>query len=365
MHVPFLDLGAQHQNLQPELNETIQEVIEKSAFIKGEGVKNFETHLSNYLGVNHTVSCGNGTDALELVMDALGIGPGDEVLVPALSWISTSEVVVTRGARPVFIDTDPETNCIDPAKLPEKPAQNVKALIAVHLYGHPAEMDELNSYCGKHGLHLIEDAAQALGGKWKDEPLGSLATAATFSFFPSKNLGCMGDGGAIATNDSSLAEKCRKLANHGQAQRHHFELSGRNSRLDNLQASILNLKLPKLDSWVERRTKLAKRYSEKFVNIGGLKLPDICQGHALHLYVIKTDRRDDLKNYLAENDIQTLIHYPAPLPLADCYAEMSYKPQDFPEAVKTCEQILSLPLFPELSEAQQNFVIAKIKNFFK
>lgn len=365
MHVPFLDLHAQHQSLQPQLNETIQKVIEESAFIKGEGVQSFEASLSKYLGVEHSISCGNGTDALELVLDALNIGKGDEVLVPALSWISTSEVVATRGAKPVFIDTHPESNCIDPRKLPEKPSENTKALIAVHLYGHPAAMDLLSDYCQKHQLFLIEDAAQALGGKWQGQPLGSLATAATFSFFPSKNLGCMGDGGAIATNTRGLAEKCRKLANHGQSQRHHFELDGRNSRLDNLQAAILNLKLPHLNRWVQTRTKLALRYSEKLAHLGGLELPHLCEGHALHLYVIKTGRRNELKNFLDENGIQTLVHYPAPLPLAECYSEMGHSPEDFPIAVQTCKEALSLPLYPELTLPQQDYVIEKIETFFK
>ena len=367
MHVKFLDLEAQHNSLQPDLNEAIQRVIRTSSFIKGSEVINFEKAFSAYLNVKDVISCANGTDALEIVLDALEIGVGDEVIVPALSWISTSEVVATRGALPVFIDIDPQTYCIDTTKLLNKISSKTKAIIAVHLYGHPADLSSLSSFCKKYKLNLIEDCAQAHGAEYEGEKAGSFGTAATFSFFPSKNLGCMGDGGAIATDDSSLGEKCRIIANHGQVKRHQFIQHGRNSRLDGLQAAVLNLKIPQLDGWVKQRNRLAKNYHESLSEIEELQLPIIKENcfHAFHLFVVQSENRNGLKKFLKNENIESLIHYPKSLPEATAYNKMNHAEGDYSTAKELTRYCLSLPLYPEMPAEDQNYVIEKIIEFYK
>ncbi len=365
MKVPFLDLQAQHQSLEPELSETIQQVIRESAFIKGKYVREFETAFAEYLGVKNVVGCGNGTDALEIILDALEIGHGDEVIVPALSWISTSEIVATRGAKPVFVDIDSETYCIDAKKVEEKITAKTKAVITVHLYGHPAEMDTLSEISKKHGLFLIEDSAQAHGAEYQGRKIGTIGDAATFSFFPSKNLGCMGDGGAIATDNQELAEKCRAIANHGQKERHHHILHGRNSRLDGLQAAVLSQKLPHLDEWIKGRNDIANFYIQNLEKIEEIQLPKIPKNskHGFHLFVIQTAQRNELKRHLEHEGVQCLVHYPNSLPVQEVY-NIEKAEEKYPIASSITNRIASLPLYPEIPANHLKRVAESIQKFY-
>jgi len=365
MKVDFLDLSAQHNPIREELNLAIAGVINKSQFIKSSLVREFEKAFANYLEVQHLLSCGNGTDALELALNAFGIGQGDEVIVPAMSWISTSEVVVTAGAKPVFVDIDENSNCIDTSKIEEKVTSETKAIIPVHLYGHPANMPEINRIAKKHSLLVIEDCAQAHGAEINGKKIGTFGDAATFSFFPTKNLGAFGDAGAVIFKDEKYKAKASAIANHGQIKRHQHSLHGRNSRMDGLQAAVLLVKLQELDRWNKERLDLAKRYHSELKNVSSISLPEIPDNelHVFHLFVIGTEKRNKLKLFLANQGIQTMIHYPKALPFQPCYSANNYKPEDFPIAYDAQQTILSLPFYPGMSEKQVTYVCDNIKEF--
>lgn len=367
MQISLVDLKIQYQNLKAEIDEAIAATLAETAFIGGERVTQFEQAFAEYLEVDQVVSCGNGTDSLEMLLQVLGVTAGDEVLVPAFSWISTSEVVATLGAIPVFVDIDPQTYTIDVAKLEDKLTSRTKAIIPVHLYGHPADMPAIMTLAEQHNLKVIEDCAQAHGAAIEGKKVGTWGHAASFSFFPSKNLGCYGDGGAMVLPRADLSEQARMIARHGQEKRHQHKVHGRNSRLDALQAAILSVKIKYLEEWTEQRIQHAQQYQEQLADISEIQLPTArpdCR-HVYHTYVIRTDRRDALKEHLAKQQIQSAVYYPKALPFQPCYQEYNPQPADFPVVQKYQNEVLSLPMYPELTEEAIHRVSLAVKDFFK
>jgi dTDP-4-amino-4,6-dideoxygalactose transaminase len=367
MNVPFVDLKAQYRSLKAEIDAAIQSVIDKTAFVRGPHVEEFERAFAEKYGVKHCISCANGTDAIYITLKALGIGQGDEVITVANSWISTSETISQAGARPVFVDIDPDYYHIDASKIEEKISPKTRVVIPVHLFGQPASIDEIKAICEKHGLFLIEDCAQAHFATYKDQKVGTFGIAGTFSFYPGKNLGAYGDGGAIITNDDGLATKARMFANHGSLRKHQHEMEGINSRLDGIQAAILNVKLKYVDGWNCGRQQNALKYNKRLSAIPRIQTPKIRENafHIFHLYVIRTEKRDELADYLKSRQIETGIHYPTALPFLQAYKYLDHKPSDFPVAYQYQREILSLPMFPELSDDQIAYVANSINEFFE
>ncbi|WP_031428579.1 DegT/DnrJ/EryC1/StrS family aminotransferase [Flavimarina sp. Hel_I_48] len=368
MIVPMIDLHAQYQDIKKEIDAAITQILEETSFIGGPEVRQFEEDFKTVVGAGHVISCANGTDSMEMTLKALNISAGDEVIVPAHTWISTSEVVVTAGAVPVFADVAFDSCCISIEDIKKKITTKTKAIIAVHLYGHPADLDALVQLSEEHNLHLIEDCAQAHGSTYKGQPVGSFGTASSFSFYPGKNLGCYGDGGAVFTKDEQLALKIRQLGNHGQLTKHDHRIHGRNSRLDTLQARVLSVKIPYLKGWIEKKNEHAAYYHEGLKGIKEIDLPTLMgenRYHSWHLYVLKTKKRDALKAYLQEQDIQCGIHYPKALPFQPCYSDFDHKKTDFPVAARLQDEVLSLPMYAELEKEQLDHVISSITTFFE
>jgi len=361
MNVPFLDLSRLHGPMQKALNNIFNEELERSYFVYGQSVSDFERDFRDYLAVNYCVSTGNCTDALQLTLQALGIGFGDEVIVPAMTWITDAEVVSNLGATPIFIDVGIDGN-IDVSQIETSISEKTKAIIAVHLYGKACEMAALTALSAKHDLFLIEDCAQATGAMLDHQLVGSFGDAAVFSFYPTKNLGALGDAGCMITNDKSLAIKVRKLANHGAADKHSHEFPGSNSRMDSIQAAVLRLKLPRLDNWNQARRQAAEYYIQALSGFD-LHLP-LMEGHVFHVFSILTQHRDELKSHLKGQGIQTQIHYPKALPFTQAYADFGFQPEDFPVAYRIQNESLSLPLFPGIREEEQAYVVEQIKIFF-
>lgn len=359
--IPLIDLHAQYLSLKEEIDTAIFNCVQNSDFIGGETVRKFEQDFARFLGNGELVSCANGTDSLEMILQALDIEKGDEVIVPAMTWISTSEVVVRAGATAVFVDVEPDGGCIDPEKVEQAINKKTKAIICVHLYGRAARLDLLSQIAEQHGIYLIEDCAQAHGTTFKGKKAGNFGIAASFSFYPGKNLGCYGDGGAVYTHDPVLAKKVRMIANHGQEEKHRHIIHGRNSRLDAIQAAILSVKLPHLQNWIEAKRALAKAYKSAFQNTYKLQLPEDTEGHSYHLYVIQTENRAQLKAQLEKSGIQTAIHYPLALPLQACYEKLGYERKDFPVSVRMQECVLSIPMYAELEIADLNYISQIIK----
>ncbi len=365
LHVPFADLHAQYLSIKDEIDAAIAEVIATSAFIRGPYVERFEREFAKAIGREHCVSCANGTDALYIAMTALGVNSGDEVIVPAMSWISTSETVTQAGGSVVFCDVDPLTYTIDTAKLENMITPRTVGIIPVHLYGQPAEMDKVMEIAARRGLWVIEDCAQAHLATYRGRMVGTFGIAATFSFYPGKNLGAMGDAGAILTGDATLAERMAMFARHGGVVKGDHKIEGINSRLDGLQAAILSVKLRYLDGWTKRRREIAAAYTELLGSMTGFELPGVGEGRepVWHLYVVAHDRRDKLADHLKSANIQTVINYPRALPFLPCYARYSHAPAQFPVAHRMQARILSLPMYPEMSDEQIARVAAKIGEF--
>ncbi len=363
MNVPFVDLKAQYQTIRNEIDTAIQNVINETAFIKGKYVQRFEEEYALRYGVNHVISCANGTDAIYITMKALGIGHGDEVITTALSWISTSETITQAGARVVFVDIDPKYYTIDTSKIEEKITKKTKAIIPVHLYGQPANMGEIMSIAKKHNLYVIEDCAQAHFSQWQGQNVGTFGIAGTFSFFPGKNLGAYGDAGCIISNDEQFATKARMYANHGALKKHFHEVEGINSRLDGIQAAILLTKLNYISDWNDKRLKNALQYNKLLADVDDIALPDISPNvkHVFHLYVVRTTKRDKLQAHLEKNGIATGIHYPTALPFLKAYEYLEHKANDFPIAHNYTAEILSLPMYPELTKEMINYIIENIQ----
>ena len=362
MKIPFVDLKAQYYSIKEEIDNAISCVIQDSAFIGGKYAKAFEQSFADYVGVKNCVGVGNGTDALCIALKALGISDGDEVITVANSFIATSEAITMTGARVVFVDCDKDSYNIDIDKLEQVITSKTKAIIPVHLYGQPAEMDKIADVASKHNLYVVEDAAQAHGADYQGQRIGTIGDMACFSFFPGKNLGAYGDAGAIVTNDDNLARKARMIANHGRIEKYNHEFEGTNSRLDGLQAAILDVKLKYLDKWTERRRTIAKMYDAglKDIVITPNVLPDV--KHVYHLYVIRAKNRDRVKELLAEKGIATGIHYPIPLPFLEAYSYLGHKPADFPVTYSMKDEILSLPIHGDMTDEQVEHVIASLKD---
>ena len=356
MNIPFVDLHRQYQRIKDEIDAAIAGVIQDSAYIGGPRVSQFETEFAEWLGIDHVVGCANGTDSIEMLLDALGIGAGDEVIVPALSWISTAEAVGTRGAKPVFVDID-ATYCIDPTKIESKITAKTKAIIPVHLYGCPANMPAIMDIAERHNLFVLEDCAQAHGAMINGQKVGTFGHCASFSFYPGKNLGAYGDAGGMATNDADIAQKVRMIANHGQPQKHTHLIEGRNSRMDGLHAAVLSVKLRHLDQWTEERITAATRYQELLADTD-LTLPQTPEGfkHVFHLYVVQSEDRDGLAKKLDHAGVSTAIHYPTPMPAMACYGPLQTPASDYAVATSACNRILSLPMFGEIRNEELNYV---------
>jgi dTDP-4-amino-4,6-dideoxygalactose transaminase len=364
VRIPFVDLQAQYRAIQPEIDTAIAAVIAQSAFVRGPFVDRFEREFAEATGVRHCVSCANGTDALFIAMKALGLAPGDEVVTTAHSWISTSETITLAGGTPVFADTDGPTYTIDPSSIEGKIGPRTKGIIPVHLYGQAADLDPILAIARRHGLWVIEDCAQAHMATYRGRLVGSFGTIGTFSFYPGKNLGAMGDAGCLVTDDDRLAAFAASFARHGGKGVH--EMEGTNSRLDGLQAAILSAKLPHLREWNEARRRIAERYGRLLDGVGDIELPQIAPGreHVYHLYVIRTGQRDALRTFLAGHGIQTLINYPTALPFLPAYARLGCTPEQFPRAHADQSRILSLPIYPELTDESVEIVAERVRAFY-
>jgi len=353
MNVPFVDLKKQYLSIRNEIDAAIQGVISNTAFIGGSAVKQFEHAFAEFVGTKYAVGCANGTDSMEMLLRAFGIGHGDEVIVPANSWISTSEVVSTAGATPIFVDVHPIYYTIDVDKIEQAITENTRAIIPVHLYGLPAEMDEIMALADKHNLIVIEDCAQAHGAEYRGRKVGTIGDAGSFSFYPGKNLGAYGDAGGIVTDNEDVDRTCRMIRNHGQLQKHDHQIEGRNSRMDGLQAAILNVKLGYLTRWTAARRENAEIYLE-LLKDSGLQIPRApgYSKHVYHLFVVQTAERAELQNRLNDAGVQTGIHYPTALPLVPAYQSRGYVESDIPVSAKAMHRILSLPMFAELTREQ-------------
>lgn len=361
MKIPLVDLRSQYLSIKNEIDEAIQGMINNTAFIGGTFVKTFEQHFSEYIGSKHCIGVGNGTDALFIALKVLGIGRGSEVITAANSFIATSEAVTMTGAKVVFVDCDKDTCTIDVNKIESCVTMKTRAIIPVHLYGQSADMDAITAIARKYNLFVIEDAAQAHGAKYKGRYVGTLGDCACFSFFPGKNLGAYGDAGAIVTGNDEIARKARMFANHGRIEKYKHEFEGVNSRLDGMQAAILDVKLKYLEVWTERRRKIAEAYNKAFK--GMFIIPAVFPDarHVYHLYVVRTKNRDGLVKYLGENGIGTGIHYPIPLPFLKAYRYLNHKPSDFPVAHSQCGELLSLPIYGDMTDEQVEYVIHTVK----
>lgn len=362
MQVPFLDLSRIHEALTEEMEQTFKRVLRESYFVYGKDVSVFERNFAEAHNMSYCVSTGNCTDALQLTLQAFGIEEGDEVIIPAMTWITDAEAVSNLGAMPVFVDVG-EDGLINASQIEENVNPNTKAIIVVHLYGKLVNMDSIESIAKKYHLKIIEDCAQSAFASRNGKKAGTYAQAAVFSFYPTKNLGALGDAGCLLTNDQALALQVRKLANHGAADKHSHEFPGANSRMDTLQAAILNLKLPFLEGWNAQRQRAADNYRSALINLK-LVLPD-CENHVFHIFSILTKHRNELRKYLKERGIQTQIHYPKAVPYTKAYAEFGFESEDFPQAFRLQNESLSLPLFPGITEEEQAYVIQTMREFFR
>ena len=384
MKVPLLDLKPQYHSLKSQLDEAILRVAESQHFILGPEVQKMEEEFCDYLKCKHAIGVSSGTDALLLALMAIDLKPGDEVIVPTYSFFATAGVVSRLNAVPVLTDIDPVTFNIDPAEVKKKITKKTKAIIPVHLYGQSADMEPLMSIAKEHNLKIIEDAAQAIGTQYKDGKfVGTIGDIGCFSFFPSKNLGCYGDGGLVTTDDDDLAFKLKIKRVHGGEPKYYHKVIGGNFRLDAIQAAVLRVKLPHLDKWSEQRRKNAETYNKFFIEAGlaeetgrikfdnknKVLLPkaiyksEIRNYHIYNQYIIRVVQRDELRNFLTKNDIGTEIYYPVPFHLQECFADLNYKKGDFPLAEQAGDTSIALPIYPELSPEQQKFVVEKIKEF--
>ena len=371
MNIQMADLYGQYLNIKEEVDAAMSEVIRSTIFIKGGKVTEFERHLSEYQQ-SEVVACGNGTDALQIAFMALGLEPGDEVITTPFTFVATAEVLALLGLKPVFADVDPGDFNLSPAQAAAAITARTRALLPVHLFGQNAPMEELLTLAGKHGLHVVEDAAQSLGSDYRFSNgevrrSGTLGIIGCTSFFPSKTLGAFGDGGALFTRDREMAAQIRSIANHGQRVRYHYERIGMNSRLDSLQAAILDVKLRHLDEYVAARQKAADYYDHHLEGMGDLLLPERrpWSTHSFHQYTLRTARRDDLQQFLKKRGVPSMVYYPKPLHLHEAYHYLGYGPGDFPVSEKLARTVLSLPMHTELDEEQLEYITATIRNFYE
>ena len=386
MHVPPFSLSQQITDLGTDLEQAVLGVLRSGQYIGGPQVSTFEQSFADNVGTRHAIGCNSGTDALILALRAIGIGPGDEVITCAFSFFATAEAISAVGATPIFVDVDPETFLIDLNQIEAAITGSTRVLMPVHLFGRPVDMTRLMDIASRHRLRVIEDCAQATGATWQDQAVGSFGDVGCFSFFPTKNLGGAGDGGAVTTDDDTLAQTMRELAVHGMPRRYLHTALGYNSRLDAIQAAVLNLKLPKLSDWIDRRREIAARYRELLANLPGITLPTDEEGHSWNQFVVRVSScptgqpicqakcspsatssrhglpesccRDWLKQRLQEEGINTIVYYPIPIHRQPAYSHLKLEPGSMPATEKTCSQVLSLPIFPELTELEQQQVVS-------
>jgi len=364
--IPLVDLTAQYHSIKKEIDAAVSSTLESGHFILGPMVGKFEESIASCLGVKHAIGLASGTDALVLAMRALNIGAGDEVIIPAYTFFATAGTVMSVGAVPVFVDVDPQTYQMDVSRVQAAITPNTKAIIPVHLYGHPAEMNPILEISREHNLKVIEDNAQGFGAEYLGKKTGSLGDIGCLSFFPTKNLGAYGDGGGVVTNDPALAERMRRLRTHGWKKKYYSEEVGYNSRLDAMQAAILQAKLPYLDSWNDKRRELAHRYTERLISSGLVTPVEREWGrHVYHLYIVRSSKRAELQSFLKERGIASEVYYPLPPHLAVPCRHFGYRAGDFPHAEKAARETLALPLYPELTESQQDEVIAGVSAFVR
>ncbi len=364
MKLQMVDVIGQYRKIQREVDEAVRAVMESGLFILGPAVSTFENAASKYLGTRHAVACASGTDALQIAMMAYGIGAGDEVITTPFSFVATTETIALLGAKPVYVDIDPKTYNIDPAGIEKKITSRTKAIIPVHLYGHPADMEPIMEIARRRNLKVIEDAAQAFGASYHGKKVCTFGDISCISFFPSKNLGAFGDAGMVVTDDEAVAHTMRMIVSHGSSVRYHHEILGVNSRLDSIQAAILNVKLKYLDQWNTERQRAARRYDTLLKNLP-VTLPYVASDvqHIFHQYTIRTSRRDQLADHLKSKGIPHGIYYPIPLHLQKAFAIAGSRKGDFPITEKACEEVISLPMHTELTEEQQTFVCDAISEF--
>ncbi len=366
--IPLVDLHAQYETIKPEIDAAIQRTLDNTAFILGPEAKNFEEHFAAYCNAKHAVGLDSGTAALHLALLALGVGAGDEVITTTHTFIATAEAISLTGARPVLVDIDPRTYNIDAHKIEAAITPRTKAIIPVHLYGQPAEMDPILEIASRRNLRVIEDAAQAHGSDYRGRRIGSLGDMACFSFYPGKNLGAYGDAGALVTNDDELAAKVRMLRDHGRTTKYEHEITGYGYRLDGIQGAVLDVKLKHLPEWTAKRRACADYYTELLANVDDSIVTPYEPAHVravYHLYVIRTRQRNELLQYLKERDIEAGIHYPVPLHLQPVYKNLDYAKGDFPVTEQAAQEILSLPIYPELTHAQMERVVETMREFYR
>jgi dTDP-4-amino-4,6-dideoxygalactose transaminase len=370
MKVPFLDLKTQYENISCEVNKAIQDVLNNSQFVLGDSVKEFQIKFAEIHNVKHCLGVSSGTAGNHMALWALGIGPGDEVIIPANTFIATAWGVTLCGAQPVFVDCEKDSYNIDPIEVEKAITPRTKAIVAVHLYGQPSNMDELIRVAKRYKIHLVEDAAQAHLAEYKGTKVGSLSEAASFSFYPGKNLGAYGEAGAVVTNDDNLAVQFRMIRDQGQSQKYYHDVYGHNYRMEGFQGAVLNVKMKYIEEWTKKRRQIAERYNELLSGIDEIILPkemDYAK-HVYHLYVIQVKENDNtrrkLSQYLLNEGISTGMHYPVPIHLQNCFAYMGHKKGDFPVTEKLADSCLSLPIYPEMTISQVDYVCLKIKVFF-
>jgi dTDP-4-amino-4,6-dideoxygalactose transaminase len=368
MKIPFMDLNRQYQTIKPEVLEAFNRIMDTSNFIGGADKENFEKEFAKLVGVKHCIGVGNGTDSLMLILKALGIKENEQIIVPANSFIASSEAVTACGATPIFCDVDEETALINLDQVEEllkNPKNRIRGVIPVHLYGRIVNMKRLMALAKQFNVYVIEDCAQSHLAKVDGVQAGAWGHAGSFSFYPGKNLGAFGDAGAVVTNDEALAEKVRKLANHGRIGKYDHDMEGYNSRLDGLQAAFLRVKLPRLAEWTQKRQRLAARYYDQLKDVKGIKIlskPSQTEEHVYHLFVIETNQREFIQKYLKEKKgVETGVHYPTALPFLKAYQYLEHSPEDFPVSFKMQGKILSLPLFPELTIEEQDYIVDSLR----
>lgn len=362
-NIPMVDLKLQYTTLKERFERVVCDVMASAAYINGPAVGAFECEMAGYLDSPHAVACANGTDALHIALRALDIGPGDEVITTPFTFIATTGAVELNGATPVFVDIDLASYNIDVAAIEAAITPRTKALLPVHLFGNPANMDAIMAIADKHKLAVVEDCAQATGATWRGQKVGTIGHIGCFSFFPSKNLGCFGDGGLVVTRDEQLAQRMRQIASHGSRVRYHNDILGFNSRLDTIQAAILRVKLPHLDNWNTGRRGAAQRYTRGLADSGVVTPVETEHGvHVFHQYTLRHPRRDDIKAHLEKAGISSMIYYPIPLHLQELHAHLPYKKGQFPNTELAAEQVLSLPMYPELTDAQTTRITDAVVN---
>ena len=362
MEIPIFDLKRQYKRIEKDVKKKLESVLESQNFILGGELEKLEKDIASFCDTKYALGLNSGTDALILALDAMGIKSGDEVITTPFTFIATGEAIARAGAKPLFVDIDPKTYNIDPSKIEKSITPKTKAILPVHLYGLPCDMDDILEIAKKNNLKVLEDACQAIGASYKGEKVGSMGDAGAFSFFPSKNIGCFGDGGIVTTNNDEISKNIKLLRDHGSEEKYKHKVIGYNSRLDNIQAAFLNLKLPFLQEWTKKRIEHAEFFNNELKSLP-LVTPYTPEGstHSFHLYTLRSEHRDSIVKYLNEKGVASRAYYPIPQHLQECFEYLGYKPGDFPEAEKASRECFSIPVFAELTEKEKKYIVEKLK----